>query len=267
MTKARRLLLPALIIAIAISFTPILNFAGLGVDQAYAAAKVKAPKNVKVKVVSQTALKISWGKVKGAKGYTVYQKKGSKFKAIKTLKGKSTTVKNLKAGTKYTFYVKAFKKKGKKKIYSKASKKVSAKTKAAVTPAPQPAVTEPTAVCKNGKFVGTEEASGVVSFKGIPYAKPPVGARGAHRRFPVRRGSVCLLRDRRVSCHIGTSAPCGVGTDFLYRDDLSGNSGLRLARLPEQRRPMERARDPGSRQYHHRHLQLCRFHGALHEPL
>ena len=50
MTKARRLLLPALIIAIAISFTPILNFAGLGVDQAYAAAKVKAPKSVKVKI-------------------------------------------------------------------------------------------------------------------------------------------------------------------------------------------------------------------------
>ena len=115
MTRARRLLLPALIIAIAISFTPILNFAGLGVDQAYAAAKVKAPKSVKVTAVSQTALKITWGKVKGAKGYTVFQKKGSKFKAIKTLKGKSMTVKNLKAGTKYTFYVKAFKKKGKKK--------------------------------------------------------------------------------------------------------------------------------------------------------
>ncbi|MBQ9059988.1 MAG: carboxylesterase family protein [Firmicutes bacterium] len=168
MTRARRLLLPALIIAIAISFTPILNFAGLGADQAYAAAKMKAPKSVKIKVVSQTALKISWGKVKGAKGYTVYQKKGSKFKAIKTLKGKSLTVKKLKAGTKYTFYVKAFKKKGKKKVYGKASKKVSAKTKAA-------AVAEPTAVCKNGKFVGTKETSGVVSFKGIPYAKAPTG--------------------------------------------------------------------------------------------
>ena len=168
MTRARRLLLPALIIAIAISFTPILNFAGLGPDQAWAAAKVKAPKSVKVKVVSQTALKLSWGKVKGAKGYTVYQKKGSKFKAIKTLKARTLTVKKLKAGTKYTFYVKAYSKKGKKKIYGKASKKVSAKTKAAP-------VAAPTAVCKNGKFVGTKEKSGVMSFKGIPYAKAPVG--------------------------------------------------------------------------------------------
>lgn len=167
MTMTKRIFYPLLILALVVSFTPVLNFAGLGVDNAYAAAKLKAPKSVKVKVVSQTSLKVSWGKVKGAKGYTVYQKKNGKFKAIKTTKSKSFTVKKLKAGTKYTFYVKAYKLKGKKKIYSKASKKVSAKTKAAP-------INAPTAVCKNGKFVGTKK-DGVISFKGIPYAKAPVG--------------------------------------------------------------------------------------------
>ncbi|MBQ9014933.1 MAG: carboxylesterase family protein [Firmicutes bacterium] len=180
MTKTKKILYPLLILALVVSFTPVLNFAGLGADNAYAAAKLKAPKSVKVKVVSQTALKVSWGKVKGAKGYTVYQKKGGKFKAIKTVKGKTVTVKNLKAGTKYTFYVKAFKKKGKKKVYGKTSKKVTGKTKAAAAaptapaaPAkPDPAVT---AVCKNGQFVGTKLDSGVISYKGIPYAKAPTG--------------------------------------------------------------------------------------------
>ena len=168
MTLTKKMLLPALIIAIAISFTPILNFAGLGPDKAFAAAKIAAPKSVKATAVSQTSVKVTWAKVKGAKGYTVYQKKGSKFKAIKTLTAKKLTVKKLKAGTKYTFYVKAYKKNGKKKVYSKASKKVNVTTKAA-------AAADPTAVCKNGKFVGTKEASGVLSFKGIPYAKAPTG--------------------------------------------------------------------------------------------
>ena len=34
---------------------------------------------------------------------------------------------------------------------------------------------DPQVKCENGIFTGTAEESGVLSFKGIPYAKQPVG--------------------------------------------------------------------------------------------
>ena len=154
-------LIAGLVIAVMMTFIPLIP--GLSGDVS-AATKLAAPKSVKAKTLSETSVKVSWGKVKGAKGYTVYQKKGSKFKAIKTTSKKTLTVKKLKAGTKYTFYVKAYKKNGKKKVYGKASKKVSATTKASKT----------AVMTKNGNMKGTYK-NGVSSFKGVPFAKPPVG--------------------------------------------------------------------------------------------
>ena len=167
MSLTKRMFFPAMIIALAIAFVPVLNFTGLGADNAYAAAKLKAPAKVTATAVAQDAVKVSWGKVKGAKGYTVYQKKGSKFKAVKTVKAKAVTIKKLAAGD-YTFQVKAFAKKGKKKVYGKASKKATVTLLAPVE--------GQTAACSNGQFIGTQSESGVLSFKGIPYAKAPTGA-------------------------------------------------------------------------------------------
>ena len=154
-------LIAGLVIAVMMTFIPLIP--GLSGDVS-AATKLAAPKSVKAKTLSETSVKVSWGKVKGAKGYTVYQKKGSKFKAIKTTSKKTLTVKKLKAGTKYTFYVKAYKKSGKKKVYGKASKKVSATTQ----------VSKTAVMTKNGNMKGTYK-NGVSSFKGVPFAKPPVG--------------------------------------------------------------------------------------------
>ena len=117
--KLRKARLLAIFLAVAISVTFIPTFS-------FAATSLKAPAKVKATVVSDTAVQVSWGKVKGAKGYLVYQKQAdSKYKLAKKIK-KGATVKwvsnNLTTGEKYSFKIKAFK--GKKK--SKFSKEVSA---------------------------------------------------------------------------------------------------------------------------------------------
>ena len=61
---------------------------------------------------STSSVKIEWEKRKDAKGYLVQVKSGSKWKAIKTITKNSTTnltIKKLKAGTKYTYRVRAYK--------------------------------------------------------------------------------------------------------------------------------------------------------------
>ena len=65
--------------------------------------------NVKAEKVNNTAVKLSWTKVKGAKRYTVYQatKEGGKYKKVATTKKAYYTVKNLKAYKDYYYYVKA----------------------------------------------------------------------------------------------------------------------------------------------------------------
>lgn len=123
MTRIKKIVVPVMIVALVIALTPL---AGFGTGNVYGAAKLAAPAKVTATSSNKAKIKISWSKVAGAKGYTVYQKKGSKFKAVKTTKGKSATIKKLKKNKTYTFYVKAYK--GKKK-YGAASIKVTAQTK------------------------------------------------------------------------------------------------------------------------------------------
>jgi hypothetical protein len=106
------------------AFTPIPDGAGF----AYAAARLKAPASVKVTAARANQLKVTWKKASGASGYIIYMAKRDattgkigKFRKIKTVKNRgavSYTKKNLKAGSKYYFKLKAYK----GKVKSRSSK-------------------------------------------------------------------------------------------------------------------------------------------------
>lgn len=54
-----------------------------------------------------SAIKLTWSAVPGAESYNVYQKSGSSWKLLGNVKATSGTINNLKAGTKYSFAVRA----------------------------------------------------------------------------------------------------------------------------------------------------------------
>lgn len=69
-----------------------------------------APLKLKAASTKNKTVKLSWSKVRGAKGYIVYGALcGKKLKKIKTTKGLSYTIKNLKAGKYYKYMVVAYK--------------------------------------------------------------------------------------------------------------------------------------------------------------
>ena len=91
----------------------------------------KSPTLYSVEPVSKTSLKLKWEKVPRAAGYVVYRKVNGKYKKIATIKKGSTTeytVKNLKSGSKYYFYVKAYIKTWGKTRYSSRSTIKSCRT-------------------------------------------------------------------------------------------------------------------------------------------
>ena len=74
------------------------------------------------------SVKLSWKKVKKAKGYQIYRasKKNGKYKRVKTTKARSWTNKKLTTGKTYYYKVRAYKKVGKKTVYGSFSKRVKA---------------------------------------------------------------------------------------------------------------------------------------------
>ena len=100
------------------------------------AADTKAPANVSkiTTKVNSTDAAISWSKVKGASGYRFYMWNETQKKwtvGIKSTTQLGAEISNLTPGKKYTFGVKAYKKDGKKTVFSKSVKKVSILTKPA----------------------------------------------------------------------------------------------------------------------------------------
>ena len=94
---------------------------------------VPAKTSVKAKNLKGKKAQVSWKKVDGASGYTVYRAAGKgSYKAVKTVKSGKTvkfTNKSLKKGTTYKYKVKAHRTVKGKKIYGSYSSAASVKIK------------------------------------------------------------------------------------------------------------------------------------------
>lgn len=116
---------------IALLLTIALIFA-LSPNYLEAKSKVASVKTFKATNVTTESVTLSWKKVSKASGYQIQLKMdGESFFPEKTIKKASKTTykcKELYAGEKYIFRIRAYKKAGKKKIYS-AWKKVTVTTK------------------------------------------------------------------------------------------------------------------------------------------
>lgn len=85
------------------------------------AASVGKVKGLKSKTLSNSEIQLSWSKVSGASGYTVYMRKNGKYNKLGDCKGTSYTVKNLPNATRENFKVRAYKKVKGKKVYGEYS--------------------------------------------------------------------------------------------------------------------------------------------------
>ena len=90
-----------------------LAFSMADVQTVSAASKPAKVKSIAAVSASQHSIKVSWGKAKGAKGYQLFRN----GQAIKTGKFTSFTDAGLKAGTTYTYKVRAYKFGKKKKMW------------------------------------------------------------------------------------------------------------------------------------------------------
>ncbi len=79
--------------------------------------KPKAVTSLKATAYAEK-VKLTWGKVTGAKGYQVYKKVDGAWKKVATPTGTSYTVSGLDSATKYEFRVRAYAKAGDKTLYS-----------------------------------------------------------------------------------------------------------------------------------------------------
>lgn len=152
------------LIAVLLSLAVMVTFIPLTASPVMAkATKSGEPYNIKCIGGSKTSVTLSWNTDKKVKGYKIYQKKGDKFEAVKKVKKSEATIEGLEKNTKYSFKIRSYNGIIFKK-YSGYSKTVTVQTASAKTKVK----------AKNGNMIGLIK-SGVHEFKGIPFAKPPVG--------------------------------------------------------------------------------------------
>lgn len=81
--------------------------------------------------ITSKSVQLKWTKITGASGYTIYQYKSKKWKAIASTSKSSYTVKKLKSGTTYKYRIAAYVKNGSKKVYGPKSATVITSTEPA----------------------------------------------------------------------------------------------------------------------------------------
>ena len=89
---------------------------------------IATPTNVRARDNDYKRLRVKWKKVKNADGYQVYEYKASQKKYVKVadVGAKVTSWKSKNTKKEHTYKVRAYRKTGKKRIYSKFSYAVSA---------------------------------------------------------------------------------------------------------------------------------------------
>ena len=111
--------------------------------------------NVKVSAKNKNFVTLKWSAVRNAQGYQVYLYDSAKGKYVKkaTVSKTTATVKSLKAGTSYSFKVRAYFKYDSKTYYGEFSDVLKVKTSAAVQ-AKKPAASAAT----SAKYIGSSKA-------------------------------------------------------------------------------------------------------------
>ncbi len=135
MKKSVRMITSFVLVAVMILSTTLFQ-------TAFAASKLGKVRGIKTTAnASKKTIKISWKKVKGAKGYVIYKNTKKNFKKVKgvTVKKTTKTFKKLTLGKTYYFKVQAFRtKKGKKEYGAAVTKKVKLVKVVPTTPATTP---------------------------------------------------------------------------------------------------------------------------------
>lgn len=110
------------VLLVACSVCSVLNVA-VPTSKVYAAEKPAQVEGLVVTRTAKVAVKLAWSPVYNVKGYEVSMKTGKKgtFKKVKSTKGTSATIKNLKIGQTYYFKVRAYVSNRGKKLYGKYS--------------------------------------------------------------------------------------------------------------------------------------------------
>lgn len=132
--------------------------------------KPKAVSSLKATVYANK-IKLSWGKVTGAKGYQVYQKIDGSWKKVATPTGTSATISGLNGATKYEFRVRAYAKADNKTLYS-AYKNISKTTTVGkVSGISAGNITESTATLKWNKVQGATSYRVTLTNKSTGYKR------------------------------------------------------------------------------------------------